>query len=167
MLYAYFGSKEELYMAALRHAGDQLRHEIKSAFEPEDPAERRLWQGILAYLDVVEAHPEWWLMAREAVLRGGPPAEIAREVNQEVIRMIGGEMADAARESGAGGTALEALDMLGTTFAGACEAACYWWLQHPEVPKGTIAMQLMNLVWMGFGDLLEGELWIPEEARDA
>jgi AcrR family transcriptional regulator len=166
MLYAYFGSKHDLYLAALRHSGAQLQSQIDAVVEPGDPVERRLWRGILALLDAVEAHPEWWRMSRDAVMRGGEPAQIARQVHQEMMRLVGGEFAEAAKESGVGGTALSALDMLGSSFVGSCEAACHWWLEHPEVPKGTVALQLMNLVWMGFGDLLEGDLWVPEEARD-
>ena len=167
MLYAYFGSKNDLYLAALRHAGEQVRLQINAAVDPTDPPERRLWHGIVALLDVVEAHPDWWLLSRDAVLRGGESAQIARETHEEMMQMVGGQIAGAARESGAAGSALEALDMLGFSFVGACEAACFWWIEHPEVPKGTVAIQLMNLVWMGFGDLLEGELWVPEEARES
>lgn len=166
MIYAYFGSKSELYVAALRHSGDQLRAAIGAAVEPHDPVESRLWLGILALLDAVEAHPEWWRMSREAVMRGGEPAQIAHRVQEEMMGLVGGEFAEAATASGVGGTALSALDMLGNSFVGSCEAACRWWLEHPEVPKGTVALQLMNLVWMGLGDLLEGELWVPEEARE-
>jgi AcrR family transcriptional regulator len=166
MLYAYFGSKSELYLAALRDSAEQLQAAVSSAIEPSDPAERRLWQGILALLDVVERHPAWWRMSREAVIRGGESARIAREGHVEMMRLVGGELSGAAEGHGAGGTAMNAVGMFAASFVGACESAIHWWVEHPEVPKGTVALQLMNLVWMGFGDLLAGELWVPEEARE-
>ena len=43
----------------------------------------------------------------------------------------------------------------------ATEAMGSWWLQHPEEPKELQVLRLMNIIWMGFGDLLEGRLWIP------
>jgi AcrR family transcriptional regulator len=166
MLYAYFGSKDGLYLAALRYSGEQVRAQIRAGVDLDHRPEGRLWHGILALLDVVEVHPEWWRIAREALIRGGEPARMSREVHIDMMRLVGGEFAGAATQSGVGGTALTALDMLGTSFVGACDAAIHWWLEHPDVPKGTVALQLMNLAWMGFGRLLEGELWVPEEARE-
>jgi hypothetical protein len=46
---------------------------------------------------------------------------------------------------------------------GATMAITAWWLEHPEEPKELQALRLMNFAWMGFGDILEGKLWLPKE----
>jgi AcrR family transcriptional regulator len=167
MLYAYFGCKDELYLAAIRRSGEALRRRIAQAIALDDSAERRMWHGLLALLDAVEEHPEWWLLSREAIARGGEAARLARRMHEDMMGLIGGEFAQAADDSGAAGSALKAIDVLGSALAGACLSTCHWWIEHPEVPKGTVAIQLMNVVWMGFGNLVNGFLWIPEEARDS
>ena len=43
----------------------------------------------------------------------------------------------------------------------ATEAVAEWWLAHPEEPMDLQALRLMNFVWQGFGDLVEGRIWVP------
>ncbi len=58
------------------------------------------------------------------------------------------------------------VEPLARAFVGACGATADWWLGHPEVPSGTVALTLMNMMWMGFGDLVDAHLWLPPEAMD-
>ena len=58
------------------------------------------------------------------------------------------------------------MEPLAQAFVGACAAIADWWLAHADVPKGTVALTLMNMMWMGFGDLVQADVWLPPEARE-
>jgi hypothetical protein len=37
-----------------------------------------------------------------------------------------------------------------------------WWLRHPDEGSADVhALRLMNLAWMGYGNILQGRLWLP------
>ena len=45
---------------------------------------------------------------------------------------------------------------------GGIEALARWWVAHPdEATAEVLATRMLNQSWMGFGDLLEGRLWLP------
>src|SRR5437868_2830813 len=54
------------------------------------------------------------------------------------------------------------LPPLAHALTGATIGLANWWLEHPEEPKELQALRLMNFAWMGFGDILNGELWLPQ-----
>ena len=124
-----------------------------------------MWAGIQAFVDAVEAHPEWWLLTRQAALLADPElAALAQRVADSNREMIAALFADTADLAGLGG-AEDTIELLAAACVGACAALADWWTAHPDVPKGTVAITLMNMLWMGFGDLVEANLWIPPEAR--
>jgi AcrR family transcriptional regulator len=166
ILYTHFESKDGLYEATLLRAQRLLSERVRAEAEAHAGPEERLWAGILAFVDVVEEHRDWWLVARKAAIGDGPFAQIGRELHDEMAGLIRYLFSDTAAEAGMTGGAIEGIEPLAHAFVGACEAIASWWVERPEVPKGTIAMHLMNLMWMGFGDLAQAHLWLPPEARD-
>jgi hypothetical protein len=56
-------------------------------------------------------------------------------------------------------------DGLAAALVGAGESMADWWLAHPDESLGAVAGRLMNLAWMGFGDLVEGRMWVPPHKR--
>jgi len=135
VVYTHFESKDGLYEAVVLHATDEFATRMRESVVPAESAEERMWNGIVAFADAVEEHPEWWLLIRQA-----------------------------ANLVGLGG-AESTIEPLAHACVGACAAMADWWIAHPEVPKGTVAITLMNMMWMGFGDLVEANVWIPLEAR--
>jgi AcrR family transcriptional regulator len=165
ILYTHFESKDGLYEAILRRSRQLLTDRVRGAVQAAGTPEERVWSGIVAFLDVVAEHRDWWIVAQHAAVAGEPFASAARKVNDTMAALIEDLAVRTATQSGIGGDATTALEPLAHAFVGACEKIAFWWLAHPEVPKGTVAMQLMNMIWMGFGDLLEANVWLPPEAR--
>ena len=54
---------------------------------------------------------------------------------------------------------------LSAALVGAGESLADWWLEHPQESVGAVAGRLMNLAWMGFGDLVQGRVWLPPHKR--
>jgi hypothetical protein len=64
-------------------------------------------------------------------------------------------------DEGVGAAASRAGEALAAALVGAGESLADWWLDHPDETADLIAARLMNLVWMGFGDLIEDRVWKP------
>ena len=59
---------------------------------------------------------------------------------------------------------LGATEPLGHALVGAAESLANWWLDRPGEPVETVALRLMNFAWMGFGNLVRGDVWHPRDA---
>ncbi len=162
VLYGDFGSKDELYLACIEHAAAGFRRALDTAVAGSPTPEQRTWRGIRALLEAVEAERAGWMLLLQAADAGSD--EIAGEVRQlrrRAADRIAALFTEAAREVGIEGSALESLEPQGEAFVGASEAVVRWWLENPSVTRDTAALYLMNFVWMGLGDLIDGRLWLP------
>src|SRR3954463_16390582 len=86
LVYAYFGSKERLYVAYIEAAGRELLERMggarrerlegrRAATDPAAPPRERLRAGILEFLAfVAERRDGWQVLQSEAAGAGGPPA---------------------------------------------------------------------------------------------
>jgi len=161
VLYDHFGSKEQLYEAAVLLAAEELAVSLQQAAEAQPDPERQMWQGIQTFLDAVEDHPDWWLLTRQAAQIGeGRLAGLgsrSHQISTDAIARMFSTAAQRAESDALSG----ALELLAQAFVGACATVAQWWIAHPEVPKQTVALTLMNMLWMGFGDLAKMNLWLP------
>ncbi len=165
MLYAYFESKEHLFIACRRLHGRRLRKRILDAAEEKDVRpDRRLWQGLLAFFEYVDENRGSWTVFRPPGAGTAPGAlgEGTIAAENEAGDLLGRFFIDAAREAAIGEQAAEQAEPMGRILVGAAVGAVDWWLLHPEQPKELHVLRLMNMVWNGFEGLLEGKLWLPE-----
>ena len=70
LLYHYFSSKQDLYVAALREAADELVRRVTAVREPDGDALQRLDRAVDAYISYADAHATGFM----TLLRGGPGA---------------------------------------------------------------------------------------------
>jgi AcrR family transcriptional regulator len=162
MLYAYFGSKEQLYMACLDRAGGLLIERMRSAAPPEMPAEERLWAGTLAFFDhVAERRAEWSVLYKEAVLESGPLAAKVAELRQEIANVVKRVVEQAAQERGV--TALDEMhsEAIAQAVVGAGESLANWSVRDGSPSTEELATLLMNSTWNGIRPLLDGKTWSP------
>ena len=87
LLYYYFGSKRGFYVAVVRAAATQLRDRWDA--DPDAPAERRLADGLDAYLAYAEERPEGY----RALMAGGVGTDpevraILDAEREQVIRRV-------------------------------------------------------------------------------
>jgi AcrR family transcriptional regulator len=168
MLYAYFDSKEGLLAAAAEAAGAGLREQLREHIDKPDiaPAER-MWLGFNLVFEFAERHRDAWVLiypggdVGAGALAGGGIR--TREAMADLLTEL---FVKTAREAGVGEQAAAQSPMLAHAVTAATIASASWWLEHPEEPKELAMLRLMNLVWMGFGDLLEGRLWLPGSEPD-
>jgi len=162
MVYSYFGSKEDLYLACIDHAGTRLMEAVDEAGTEERDPERQLWLRLLAFFRFVGEHRhEWRVLGREAAATGGPASEQVARARRRVVQLVGRQIELNARARGAEVVPGGEPEILAQAMVGAGESLADWWLDHPEETAEAMAGRLMNVLWMGLGDLVEGRLWSP------
>ncbi len=133
MLYAYFGSKEGLYVAYIERTGGELVQRLVGA-DRSDGQSGRLRAVISEFLGFVEEHRDGWtVLFRELTARqpiADQVAQLRSQIVGEVRRMLVG--GDGAPQPGLQPPASEGV---AEAVVGAGEALANWWLNKPEVPR--------------------------------
>ncbi|NED49414.1 TetR/AcrR family transcriptional regulator [Micromonospora aurantiaca] len=160
MVYAYLGTKEELFIACLHRESTRMMEAIAGAAAPDLPADERLWRGLRAFFGFVGAHRDGWaVLYRQA--RGSQPfaAELAA-MRGRLVEVVAGMLDHALRASGreVGATDLE---VVAYALVGASESLADWLADHPEADAGKTATRMMNVAWLGADQLLRGVSWHP------
>jgi AcrR family transcriptional regulator len=166
MVYAYLGSKEELFIACLHREGTRLMEAIATAVagHPDPlaglPPDEQLWRGLRAFFTFVGSHRDGWsVLYRQA--RGQAPftAELA-EMRTRMVEVVSGLL---TRVIAAGGRQSRPVDVTAMAYAlvGAGESLADWVVDHVEESPEVTATRLMNFVWLGAGELLRGATWRP------
>jgi AcrR family transcriptional regulator len=152
MLYAYFGSKEGLYLASVQRAGEMLAQRLRDVAEG-GPAER-LQAGVRAFFAFVdERRSSWAVLYREASAGGGTVAVRVASLRGAIATTVSQLFAEMAGEGTEG---LEA-EPVAHALVGAGESLANWWLDHPEEPADAMADRLMSFAWLGLERLARGE----------
>ncbi len=127
LLYHYFPSKREFYVAGVRAAAAQLREVVEP--DPGLPPPERLRLSLKAYLDDVEHHAEGYI----ALMRGGigSDAEVRAIVEESRAVIIDRAIADLPLKSEP--TTLLRLAMEG--WVGYVEATSLSWLERRTVQR--------------------------------
>ncbi len=157
MLYAYFGSKEDLYCAYIERSGAHLLAAIDAVVDRRLSAERQLWESTLAFLTYVDEHRTGWaVLYRELAARGGPFAKTVTKVRLSITRRTAALI---RAQLGGRRDARTAADVLAHGFVGAGESIANWWIDHPEEPKERVAERLMEIGWLGLDRAIAGHRW--------
>ena len=166
MLYTYFGSKEGLFAACGEEAATLLAERVRAAAALPDLApDERLWRGLVSVFSFIGENRDLWFAfvpppgastpagAQEATARGRGALNALME---ELV------VANAVQQ-GVGAQAASQAAPLAHALAASVWAVADWWLQHPDEPAELQALRLMNFAWVGFGGILDGDLWLPRD----
>ncbi|HEY5427523.1 MAG TPA: TetR/AcrR family transcriptional regulator [Solirubrobacteraceae bacterium] len=143
MLYAYFGSKEGLYVAYVERTGGELVQRLVQADQTDGnlPRPGRLRAVIGEFLAFVEEHRDGWtVLFRELNARrpvADQVAQLRAEIVAEVRRMLEGGDGDEEPPSSSG-LRPPASEGVAEAIVGAGEALANWWLKKPEVQRDDV-----------------------------
>lgn len=134
LLYHYFPSKRDLYIAALERAAAQLLSTVDPA--PCLPAIEQARQGIHGYLAFVDTcGTAYAFLLRSAAGRDSRVFQIVERARDAIIQRI------------ARGLGVEEMEPILRTalrgWLGTCEGACLDWLEHRDVPRHDVAELLL------------------------
>jgi AcrR family transcriptional regulator len=146
MLYAYFDSKEGLYVAYIERTGGELVQRLVGADRADGahPPTGRLRAVINEFLAFVEEHSDGWtVLFRELSARRPLAEQVARlrsEIVGEVQRMLEGQ-----GDSSWAGLRPPASEGVAEAIVGAGEALANWWLKKPDVRREDVAEWYVGL----------------------
>ncbi|MGH8794645.1 MAG: TetR/AcrR family transcriptional regulator, partial [Stackebrandtia sp.] len=90
MVYLYFGSKEELFVACIRREAARLREMIgRSVGDADAPPRDQLWSALRAFFGFVAEHRgAWSVLVRRARAQGSPVSDEVAELRDQMVDTI-------------------------------------------------------------------------------
>ena len=162
MIYAYLGAKEELFAACLHREATRMLEAVVGGIEAGQPPDVQLWHGLRSFFGFVGEHrASWRVLHRQSLTQGGPITQELMAMRERAISLVAAVLMRTGSEEGIGAAASASGEALAAALVGAGESLADWWLDHPQDSADVIAIRLMNLVWLGFGNLVEGQVWKP------
>jgi AcrR family transcriptional regulator len=146
MLYAYFGSKEGLYLAYIERTGGELVQRLVNADRSEgtDPRPPRLRAVINEFLAFVQEHSDGWTVLFRELNARQPLAEQVSQLRSEIVDEVR-RMLETDDEPSWTGLRPPASEGVAEAIVGAGEALANWWLKKPEVPRQDVANWYVGL----------------------
>ncbi|WP_199429053.1 TetR/AcrR family transcriptional regulator [Qaidamihabitans albus] len=164
MIYSYLGAKEDLFTHCIRREANRLLEAVQAGIKPDVAPDMQLWHGLRSFYGFVAEYRESWIVLhRQALTVGGPFADEINVMRSRAVALVSTLVVSAGARRGLGHQAEFSGEGLAAALVGAAESLADWWLDHSDVSDGVLASWLMNLVWLGFNDLVEGEVWRPVE----
>jgi AcrR family transcriptional regulator len=150
LLYHYFPSKQDFYVAVLRHAAEEMR--ALTAPDPDLPPGRRLLAGLDRYLDYVEQHAAGYASVLRAGAGVGP--EVAAVIDDVREAMVARVLAEVPVDAQAPPPAVR-LAVRG--WVGFAEAASLEWAERRDMQREAVrdllasalgaALQAAGVTW--------------------
>jgi AcrR family transcriptional regulator len=131
MLYAYFGSKEGLYVAYIERTGQELLERLQRAFPEPEPA-LRMRARVSEFFAFVEEHEHGWRVLFTEASANRPVADEVAQLRGRIASAVSRLVREAA---GSGLIDDLATDVIGQAIVGAGESVANWWLAHRDVPR--------------------------------
>jgi AcrR family transcriptional regulator len=160
MVYAYHGTKEELFLACLRRESERLMEKIISAADSSLPPDEQLWRGLKGFFDYVGAHRDGWSVLYRQARSLEPFAGELAAMRRATVQVIAHRLELAVQAHGRPARQ-DDLTSMALTLVGASESLADWLASHPDEDPGKTATRLMNAVWLGAEQLLGGNTWRP------
>jgi AcrR family transcriptional regulator len=153
MVYAYLGTKEELFTACLHREGVRLLEALAEAVSQDLTPDEQLRRGLQAFFGFVAAHRDGWnVLYRQA--RGQEPfADVLAQRRTHLAEVVTDFLARARRTAGLTARADE-VSTMAYAVVGAAEAVADWVVDHPDEDVEVVAERLMRVLWHGTGSLL-------------
>lgn len=143
MLYAYFGSKEGLYVAYIERNGHELLERLVAVDRSDASQTVRLRAVVSEFLGFVEERRDGWTVLFHEVNASRPLVELVAQLRNQVAGEIT-QMLEAGTASWRG-LAAPASHGVAHAIVGAGESLANWWLQHPDVDRAQVTDWFVGL----------------------
>jgi AcrR family transcriptional regulator len=160
MVYAYLGTKDELFIACLHREGTRLMEAIAAATVGEPAPDEQLWRGLRAFFGFVGAHRDGWAVLYRQARASAPFAAELAEMRRHIIEVVVGMLTRVVAGQGRPVRETE-LEASAYALVGAGESLADWLADHPEEDPERTATRMMNVAWLGAAELLRGAVWRP------
>jgi AcrR family transcriptional regulator len=143
MVYAYFGSKQGLYVAYIERTGRELMARLRAADSPHAPQAVRLRALVSEFLGFVEEHRDGWTVLFHELNAGRPIVSVVAHLREQIANEIGRMLAAGTRSRD--GLDPPASAAVSHALVGAGESLANWWLAHPEVARSDVTEWFVSM----------------------
>ncbi|MCK1798162.1 TetR/AcrR family transcriptional regulator [Streptomyces sp. XM4193] len=168
MVYLYLESKEGLFVACLRREAERLVTAFQAAARGQQGPDARLYAGLGAFFGFVSEHRDSWVVLhRQASELSETIAGEVALARRAVMEQVAGLISDGIAESGSTADLREEdADFVAHALVGAADYVTDWMERHPGQAPEAVTLRLMNMLWVGMRNVLNGEAWLPPVAPD-
>lgn len=160
MVYAYLGTKEELFVACLHRESTRLMEAVAEAVVSDLPPDEQLWRGLRAFFGFVGAHRDGWAVLYRQARGQQPFAGALAAMRERMVEVVGVMLGRALAAEGHDVRDTD-LEVMSYALVGASESLADWLADHPEADPDKTATRMMNVAWLGAAQLLRGQVWHP------
>ena len=143
MLYAYFDSKQGLYVAYIERTGRELVTRLVAADRGDAAPTVRLRALTGEFLGFVSEHRDGWTVLFHEFNANKPIVELVANLRGQVVEQIA-RMLELGGPSWRG-VPSPASEGVAHAIVGAGESLANWWLEHPEVAREEVSEWLVGL----------------------
>ncbi|MCW6003065.1 TetR/AcrR family transcriptional regulator [Micromonospora sp. CPCC 205371] len=158
MVYAYLGTKEELFIACLHREGTRLMEAIVAGVGADLPPDEQLWRGLRAFFGFVGAHRDGWAVLYRQARAQQPFAGALSTMRERMVEVVSAMLVQALAAEGREVRDMD-LQVMAYALVGASESLADWLADHPDADPDKTATRMMNFAWVGAAHLLHGETW--------
>jgi len=153
IIYDYYGSKEQLYLACVRRARQQYQDQLQAMSQSSGTPIELIRQACDLYLSIVEANPRRWLVLFSGSVvpaygeLGDALADLRQDLIDTVVELI---------KANAPNTNNERAEAIAQAIFAVGEHFSRWWLRRPDIPKERMVGHLTEFLLQGLFQLVPG-----------
>jgi len=142
VLYRYFSDKGDLHAAVGMWGATQVLDRLVPILASDAPMKQRVHDGVAAYFEVIEAHPQVFLLVVQH--RVSSTSDPLADGKAAVAAVLAQTLIDAMQELGldTGGAEPWAQGVVGLGLS-----TGEWWLERKTMPRAAITAYLSEFVW--------------------
>jgi AcrR family transcriptional regulator len=159
LIYEHFPSKKELHVSLLERHTQEIFVRLSQTADTDEPGEVRLRNGVEAFFEWVETHPEAFrLLFRDTF--EFDVAEVLNRLQSQATGAIAALMAIEPAERRPGERQADwglALEAMAQQLSGGAQSLAIWWQGHPEIERDWLVDRVMDYAWIGLERVRAGE----------
>ncbi|SHT36617.1 Putative transcriptional regulator, TetR family [Mycobacteroides abscessus subsp. abscessus] len=146
MVLAYFGSKEQLYIACVERAGATVGDHIEAAMTAAPPTLALPRAVLQAIFQALAPRPSDWLVIWDQTLPEGSEALAAARVARTRLAALAGQGVAAVGSAATQLRDAQDIGVLTQGWMGMVGAMITWWIRHPEQSAEQMAERASRLI---------------------
>src|SRR5919202_877874 len=159
LIYEHFPSKKDLHVSLLERHVQDIFVRLAETADTGDPGETRLRNGVNAFFEWVERHPDAFRLLFRDTFEIDVAEVLARlqaQATGAIAALIAAEPAEQAPGDRETDFAL-AIEAMAQQLSGSVQSLAIWWQTHPDIEREWLVDRVIEYAWIGLERVRAGE----------